>query len=86
MTQNSDSGDAVGDAGPATDSAAYCYPKVKKDLSKLFCTGAKILQFPYEFLGARKMAKEMPKKFCTHAVDVASRVGKNCRVKATMRV
>jgi hypothetical protein len=31
MTQNSDSGDAVGDAGPATDRPAYCCLKVKKE-------------------------------------------------------
>src|SRR5215467_14299186 len=34
MTQNSDSGDAVGDAGPATDRSASCVLKVKKDLSR----------------------------------------------------
>jgi hypothetical protein len=32
MTQDSDSGDAVGDAGPTTDRSASCRAKVKIDL------------------------------------------------------
>src|SRR5471030_2284326 len=33
MTQDSDSGEAVGDAGPTSDRSAYCCLKVKKVLS-----------------------------------------------------
>src|SRR5262245_6434168 len=35
MTQNSDSGDAAGDAGPTTDMPALCAPKVKIGLIAL---------------------------------------------------